>query len=225
MLQKSRHFGIPAETFGGAMNETDSLTRAEQRTIEALQAHGGYIRTGDILQAGIDHHVLARLTERGLLERVRRGLYRRADMVSGDVAMADGAAASPDNVICLLSALAHYELTTTTPWEVYLAIPRKAWPPKIDYPPVRVVFYNHAMFEYGIREEPLSAGQIVRMYGPEKSIADAFHFEEYVGRDVALEAIKTYMTQRRERRIPALLKAAEICRVQRAIQQYVEVLA
>jgi hypothetical protein len=30
------------------------------------------------------------------------------------------------------------------------------------------------------------------MYGPEKSIADAFHFEEYVGRDIALEAFKTY---------------------------------
>jgi hypothetical protein len=48
----------------------------------------------------------------------------------------------------------------------------------------------------------------VLMYSPEKSIADAFHFEEYVGRDVALEALKTYMARRRWRNIPELLKAA-----------------
>jgi predicted transcriptional regulator of viral defense system len=207
------------------MDEIETLTTAERRVLEALQKHGGYIRTGNILEAGIDHHVLARLTERGLLERVRRGLYRRADTISGDIALADVAAAAPEGVICLLSALSHYELTTTTPWEVYLAIPRKGWPPKIDYPPVRVVFYSGTMFGYGIREEPLSTGQTVRMYSPEKSIADAFHFEGHAGRDVALEALKTYMGRRRERNIPALLKAADICRVRSTVQQYVEALA
>lgn len=211
--------------FWGTMGRDKSLTVAEQRVLDALQDHGGYIRTGDILEAGIDHHVLARLTERGLLERVRRGLYRRADMVSADMAVADVAAAAPGGVVCLLSALAHYELTTTTPWEVYIAIPRKAWPPKIEYPPTRVVFYSYRMFEYGIREEPLSDQGAVRMYGREKSIADAFHFQGYAGHDVALEALKTYMEHRRGRNIPELLKAAEICRVRPAIQRYVEALA
>ena len=207
------------------MDSTKQLTAAEQRVLDALQERGGYIRTGDILRAGMDHHALARLTERGLLERVRRGLYRRADMISGDVAVADVAASSPHGVICLLSALSRYELTTTTPWEVYLAIPRKAWAPKITYPPVRVVFYSAGMFDYGIRDEPLSSGQTVRMYSPEKSMADAFHFEDYAGRDMALEALKTYMGRRRERNIPALLKAAEICKVRSTMQQYIEALA
>ena len=207
------------------MDSIEQLTAAEQRILDALQERGGYIRTGDVLQAGMDHHALARLTERGLLERVRRGLYRRADMISGDVAVADVAAMSPDGVICLLSALSHYELTTTTPWDVYLAIPRKAWAPKIDYPPVRVVFYTDSMFVYGIRDEPLSTGRTVRMYSPEKSMADAFHFEGYAGRDIALEALKTYMARRKERNIPALLKAAEICKVRSTLQQYLEALA
>jgi predicted transcriptional regulator of viral defense system len=204
---------------------TETLSTTEQRALDALQEHDGYIRTHDLLAAGIDHHVLARLMERGLLERVRRGLYRSADIASGEVGVADVAAAAPEGVICLLSALSHFELTTTTPWEVYLAIPRKAWPPKIDYPPVRVVFYNDTMFQYGIREEPLSAGRTARMYSPEKSIGDAFHFEDYVGRDIALEALKTYMGRRRERNIPALIKAADVCKVRSQMQQYIEVLA
>jgi len=36
------------------------------------------------------------------------------------------------------------------------AIPRKAWAPKITYPPVRVVFYSDGMFDYGIRDEIVS---------------------------------------------------------------------
>lgn len=205
------------------MDQVEPLTLAEQRVLDALQDYGGHIRTGDVLKAGIDHHALARLTERGLLERVRRGLYRRADMIPADVGVAD--AAAPHGVVCLLSALAHCELTTTTPWEVYLAIPRKAWPSKIEYPPVRVIFYNDRMFEYGIQQEPLSNDGPVRMYSPGKSIADAFHFEEHVGRDIALEALKTYMARRRGRNIPELLKAAEVCKVRPAVQRYVEALA
>jgi predicted transcriptional regulator of viral defense system len=207
------------------MKPAKQLTAAEQRVLAALQEHGGYVRTGDILRAGMDHHTLARLTDLGLLKRVRRGLYRRADMITGDMAVADVAAAAPNGVICLLSALSHYELTTTTPWEVYLAIPRKSWRPKFDYPPVRAVFYTDNMFQYGIQDEPLSAGRSVRMYSPEKTIADAFHFEDYVGLDVALEGLKTYMGRRRERNIPALLKAAEICRVRSTVQLYLEALA
>ena len=207
------------------MDQVERLTPSEQQVLDALQDHDGYIRTGDVLKAGIDHHALARLTDRGLLERVRRGLYRRADMISAEVGVADVAAAAPGGVVCLLSALAHYELTTTTPWEVYLAIPRKAWPPKIEYPPVRVIFYNDRMFEYGVQQEPLSSGGPVRMYSPEKSIADAFHFEEYVGRDIALEALKTYMARRRGRNIPELLRAADVCKVRPTVQRYVEALA
>lgn len=206
------------------MTTTHALEPGEQRILDLLPEHGGYVRTADILQAGIDHHALTRLTERGLLERVRRGLYRRSDLISSDIGVLDVAATVPEGVICLLSALSHYELTTTTPWEVYVGIRRKAWRPRIDYPPVRFVFYTDRMYAYGICEEALSTGQPVRMYSPEKSIADAFHFDGIVEREIALEALKTYMGRRRARHIHELLKAAEVCRVLPTVRRYVEAL-
>jgi predicted transcriptional regulator of viral defense system len=93
----------------------------------------------DSLKAGVDYHVVARLTERGLLERVRRGSYRRADMSAAEVGVVDVAAAASNGVVCLPSALAHYDLKTMTLWEVYLAIPRKAWQPRAtgdDFDPI-----------------------------------------------------------------------------------------
>jgi hypothetical protein len=56
----------------------------------------------------------------------------------------------PLGVLCLSSALRFHELTTENPFEVWLAIERGAWSPKLDYPPVRVVHFSEAAFKFGI---------------------------------------------------------------------------
>jgi len=188
-----------------------------------LNQQGGYIRDRDLREAGIDPHVLGALVAAGELERVRRGLYRRAGVWSEYLNLADVAAAAPGGVICLLSALAYYSLTTMTPSDVYLAIPRKARPPHIDYPPVRVVRYTERMFNYGITMQPLADSDTsVRMYSREKAIADALHFADIVGRDIAVESLQEYLRQP-ARHIDELLIAATICRVRPQVVSYLEI--
>ena len=203
-------------------NVCAASSSARQRVLDELDRRGGSLRQRDLLAERIDPHVLSEMVAEGRLARVRRGLYRRADAWSEHLSLADAAAAAPAAVICLLSALDFYALTTVTPWEVYLAIPRKARPPHLDYPPVCVVRYSDRMFGYGITEQPLADGRTVRMYGREKTIADAFRFDHLVGRDVALEALKTYL------RRPGLdvdgLLAAAVCRAQSQVAAALEAL-
>jgi len=61
------------------------------------------------------------------------------------------------------------------------------------------------------------------MYTPEKSIADAFHFQDHVGRDVAVEAVKGYLTQGKPD-LRALIEAARVCRVSDEIRPFIEAL-
>jgi len=209
---------------GDVVADTEQLTPSEQRVLEEVKRHGGYVRKADIVEAHIRPHALTRLVERGLLERVRRGLYRSAELITSDTGIADVAAASTHGVICLLSALSHYELTTTTPWEIFLALPRKSIrPPTMVYPSVHVVYYNDAMFGYNVRTEQISGGLYVPMYTPEKSIADAFHFQNHVGRDIAVEAIRRYLG-RRKPDLRALAEAGKVCRVSDAIRPFIEAL-
>ena len=56
----------------------------------------------------------------------------------------------PRGVICLLSALEYYELTTFNPSEVYVAIPHADKPPKIAYPPVKAFFFRARFYTPGI---------------------------------------------------------------------------
>ena len=52
---------------------------------------------------------------------------------------AEAAALVPKGVVCLISALQFHELTLQMPSEVWMAIDRTAWRPRIEYPPVRFV--------------------------------------------------------------------------------------
>ena len=79
----------------------------------------------------------------------------------------------PKAVICLVSALAYYDLTTQIPHEVSIALPKSTKAPSIDFPPIRVFYYGLASFNEGIEEHKID-GIKVSIYSPEKTVVDCF---------------------------------------------------
>ena len=65
---------------------------------------------------------------------------------------------------------------------------------------------------------------IVRVYGPEETIADCFKFRHKLGLDVALEALRLWRRQP-GRRVDTLFHYARIARVERIIRPYLEALS
>jgi len=61
----------------------------------------------------------------------------------------------------------------------------------------------------------------VKVYSPEKTLADCFKFRNKIGMDVALEALRLYKI--RKKFDPGeLLKYAKICRVEKVMWPYLE---
>ena len=105
----------------------------------------GLIRPRDLTERGLPTVALTRLVRQGRLQRVGRGLYALPDRpVSEHNALAEVARKHPQAIVCLLSALRFHDLTTQSPFEVWLAIPNKARAPKMDYPPLRIVRFSGA---------------------------------------------------------------------------------
>jgi predicted transcriptional regulator of viral defense system len=201
------------------MPTNDATTKAR----EAFLARGGVLRTSQALRAGIHPQTLYAMRDAGLLERVSRGLYRLADLPAlSDPDLVPVGLRVPGGVICLISALSFHELTTEIPHEVYLALKRGAEPPRLGYPPVRVFWFSGAAFTEGI-ETHLVDGIALRVYSPEKTIADCLKYRHKLGLDVALEALKLYRSRGRMK-IEELLRCARICRVERIMRPYLEVL-
>jgi predicted transcriptional regulator of viral defense system len=126
----------------------------------------------------------------------------------------------PNGVVCLISALAFHDLTTQIPHAVDVAIARGAEKPRIDYPPVNVYWFSGDAFTSGIETHTID-GKPVRVYGAEKSIADAFKYRNKIGMEVALEALRTWKA-RRESNIERLLEYGRVCRVERVMRPYLE---
>ena len=61
----------------------------------------------------------------------------------------------------------------------------------------------------------------MRIFGPEKTIADCFKFRNKIGLDVAIEALRMYSRTRRVK-VPVLLQFAEIDRVAVVMRPYLE---
>ena len=179
------------------------------------------MRTSEALAEGIHPRTIYAMRDAGQVERLAPGLYRLADMPpmsSPDLAIA--ALGVPQGVVCLISALAYHGLTTQVPHKVDLALPRTARRPRLEYPPLRVYRFAREAYLAGIQTQKVD-DTTIRVYCPEKTLADCVKYRNKVGLDVALEAIRMYRS-RRGSRLQTVLEFARICRVEKVMRPYLE---
>lgn len=181
----------------------------------------GILRTGKAKKLGIHEVTLIQMCNEGLLVKESRGLYRLADLPPlSNPDLVQIAIRVPNSVICLISALGFYQLTTQIPYKIYIALPREVKAPRIDYPPLDIVYLSQKPYSAGIEEYNLD-GVKVRIYSKEKTIADCFKFRNKIGVDIALEALKDYLRQP-NRDIQSILNYARINRVEKIIRPYLQ---
>lgn len=173
-----------------ATKKTDALLR---------MARLGPIRARDLDKTRIPRAYLRRLCEKGLLERVDRGLYRSVDGPVTELhSLAEVAKRVPHATICLLSALQVHELTTEMPHAVWVLIDRHARPPKLSHQKLEVVRASGAALTHGVETRTIDDVR-VKLTTPAKTVADCFRYRRHVGLDVALAALRDYLSKSRGR--------------------------
>jgi predicted transcriptional regulator of viral defense system len=193
----------------------------KKRSEEIFRKHGGQLRMSEAIKQGITRYMLYSLRDRGVIEQVSRGIYRLVDLPP--ISNPDLVTVSlrfPNAVICLVSALAYHDITTQIPHFVFVAVSRDSRMPSLDHPPIQVHRFSNEAYKSGIEEHPID-GVPVKVYSPEKTLADCFKFRNKIGMDVVLEALKLYKT-RKKFNLGELLRYAKICRVERVMRPYLE---
>ena len=189
-----------------------------------LAAARGLIRPRDLTERGLPTVALTRLVRQGRLQRVGRGLYALPDRpVSEHNALAEVARKHPQAIVCLLSALRFHDLTTQSPFEVWLAIPNKARAPKMDYPPLRIVRFSGAALTRGVEDHVID-GVPVRVTSVARTVADCFKFRNKIGLDVALESLQEAWRAKRAS-MDEFWRYATLCRVANVMRPYMESLS
>lgn len=192
-----------------------------ERALQLIRARG-IARARDFKAADIPLAYLKRLTDSGDLVRLGRGLYQDPERVGEDIAheLAEAARLVPNGVISLVSALRHYELTTQLPHAVWMTIPHKARTPNIQGLRLEIVRATSEVLAAGV-EHIRVEGVDVPIYGIAKTIADCFKHRRHVGEDVAIEALRDALQQRKTT-ASELMKYAAIDRVTKRMEPYIK---
>lgn len=188
-----------------------------------FRQYGGQLRMSEAIKHGITRYMLYSLKDKGIIEQISRGVYRltslpplsNQDLVTVSLRI-------PNAVICLISALSYHGLTTQIPHSVSIAIPRETHTPTLVYPPIQVHRFSGKAYLAGIEEHLIDETNI-KIYSAEKTIADCFKYRNKIGMDIVLEAIKFYRA-RKQFNMNEILKFARICRVDKVIAPYLEVM-
>lgn len=197
--------------------------KAEQ--LRQKMKHTGILHARDLKAQGIQREYLWQLQRKGLLERAGRGIYRQPNWeVTENYSLVEAAQRVPRGVICLLSALRFHGLTTQTPFEVWVAIDRKAHRPNGSsdehLTPLKIVRFSGQALTEGIEEHTIE-GVTVKIYSPAKTVADCFKYRNKIGVDVAVEALRDCW-QKRRASADKLWRYAKICRVANVMRPYME---
>jgi len=195
----------------------------KERIKEIFYANHGYSSTGDISSAGIDRKYLKDLVNEGNIERIKRGLYRwKGAKFDVEEELINVSKIIQHGVICLVSALAYYELTSYTPGEYTIAVRRNYNIKLPDYPPIKLYYFSDKYYMDGVEKIDIN-GNIIKMYNIEKTICDCLRYEDKISKDIIVESIKEYI-RRRDKDISKLMNYATKAKIKDVVQKYIEVL-
>jgi len=141
----------------------------------------------------LSRSALSRGAKAGRWERIARGIYLPSDASPMDWDQLEASTRRPDATICLVSALAHYDLTDEVPDALDMAIPRGARTPQTEGA-IRWHQFDKETFDLGRQEITIpGSSQLIGIYSPERTIVDCFRLRSSIGYEIARDATREWL--------------------------------
>ena len=186
--------------------------------ISYISKNGGFATMKELKEENFHTRDIAKLVKENIIVKIKPGVYRLADysfFKNVNVSLITVCRAEPQAVICLISAMDYYEMTDFNPSEIYYAIPHSQKSKSIIYPPVKTFYFRERFYTPGIEIAKTKYGEL-KIYNKEKTVCDMFRYRNKFGEELAMQALKNYLEQKKKS-IASLLKYAEICQVKTVI--------
>ena len=196
-------------------------------SIACLAKRSSLLLRKDVLAAGLSSAAITSLTRQGTLNRVGRGLYQLADTEAPNAELVEVSVRQPKGVIVLISALAFHGVGSHRASEIWLQLPINAPTPSSKWPPLRIIRSRlAAALTEGVETHEIG-GHPVRVTSRDRTIVDCFKHRSAVGLEVAVEALRERMANRKgeQRSLQNLHRYSHLMRVARVMQPYLEALA
>ena len=182
---------------------------------------GGLMRTSELRKLGYHSRKISGLLEKGMLTKVKTGIYEMGSEVVPDEIML--MKLFPTAVIYLESALLYYGYTDRIPATWQIAVDKNISKAqfRIGYPPVTPFYLDGRYIDIGKTEYEIN-GTMIRIYDKERTICDTLRYANKLDREVFNTAIQRYVKDK-QKIIPKLMEYAKILRVAKKVKNYLGV--
>ncbi len=179
---------------------------------------GGLMRTAELKSLGYHSRKIVKLLDRGILAKVKTGIYELAGEVVPDEVML--MKLFPSAVIYLESALLHYDYTDRIPTAWQIAVDKNISKRQfsIQYPPVTPFYLDNKYMDIGLTVYEMN-GVKIRIYNKERTMCDVLRYANKLEREVFNTAIQRYIKDK-EKNVVRLMEYAKKLRVTQKVKIY-----
>lgn len=186
-----------------------------------LEKNKGYLKTSDVVQAGVSKTYLGEYVRSRELERVAHGVYMSQD--AWDDGMYVLQVRYPLAVFSHETASYLLNLAEREPLRYSITLKAGMNAVRLAKQGIKVYKVKEERFNEGIIQINSPAGHPLRVYNPERTLCDLVRSRKNIEIQDLQVAIKAYVRSK-ERNLPLLMRYAEVFSVDQILRQYMEVL-
>lgn len=188
-----------------------------------LPADRHFLAVSDLLSAGFSYYKINKLVAEGKLIKLNNKMYENT-AYSGEVSdFSVVSAYAPKGILCMMTAIRYYALTTYLPDSVDIAIERNM---KIstmpEWPSINIWYFPEKRYNTGIVRIADAAGEY-RIYDIEKTVIDILYYRNKVGIEETKEVLRNYLAKP-DRDLIRLRRYADTLGCKKILGTYLEVL-
>ena len=193
-----------------------------QKLEELFKEEGPILRSSSLRSAKFCSKDITCLVKTGYLSQVRRGYYAWGPVAEALNGIEVVASLIPQGIISFFSAAQYHDLTSVIPQTIEITIPASTRTPSIPKS-LHITVHKSANHIYQVGIETIQVdNHTLKVYDRERTVCDFIRNRLKIGKDVALEVLKNYMSGKKNPQ--KLYEYAKLLQIERVINPYVEVL-
>ena len=174
-------------------------------------------------EIGIKRHILASLVQKGELERIKNGVYKKKDAVDDDYATIS--LKNEQVVFSFHTALYLLGFSDRIPNVFHITVPQgyNAEHIKRKFLNIKVHYVKRDCFNLGLIKTKTPLGSTVKCYNMERCICDIVLKRKSIDKQIFINALTGYFKSK-DKNTRNLIKYSRILGIEEEIRKYMEVL-
>ena len=191
------------------------------RILQMANEKNGIVTSAEVTNAGISRGHFKILVDKGLLERVERGVYIIPTVFEDE--MFNLQTKFKRGIFSHETALFIHNLTDRTPIKFSMTFPVGYNTKTLKKTKMKYSRVKKDCFEIGLVWAKSPAGNPIRVYNVERTLCDILRARSHTDIQVLTDAFKQY-TRLQRKDIPLLSEYGKLLHVEKKLQSYLEVL-